>query len=85
MLNCNLLGIDLPQQVDYEESEEEEVDSEMEDFIDDGSDDEDTKVYSKTIQEIFKYDPKRYKNINEDDIDDMETNYHSQLKEEKMR
>lgn len=72
---------------DYDDYEEDEYDSEMEDFIDDESDEEESytnkKKYSKTIQEIFRYDPKRYKAIDEEDIDDMETDYHSQLKEEK--
>jgi hypothetical protein len=57
----------------------------MEDFIDDESCEEDLNDYKKTIHEIFKYDPKRYKNINLDDVDSMETDYHSQLKEEKIR
>ena len=38
----------------------------MEDFIDDESCEEDLNDYKKTIHEIFKYDPKRYKNINLD-------------------
>ena len=59
----------------------------MDDFLDDESDEEDTRKssYSKEIQEIFKYDPKRYKHINLDDCDNMETNFHNQLKEEKAR
>jgi hypothetical protein len=79
--------------IDYDEEEEDEYDSEMDDFIDDEEYDDNgsgdglkhKKDYSKTIQEIFKYDPKRYKNIKEDDLDDMETNFHSLLKEERMR
>lgn len=68
------------------DNEENEYDSEMDDFIDDESceDDGNQKDYKKTIHEIFKYDPKRYKNINLDDVDNMETDYHSQLKEEKI-
>lgn len=71
-------------QIDCDE-EEDEYDSEMDDFLDDESDEEDTRKssYSKEIQEIFKYDPKRYKHINLDDCDNMETNFHNQLKEEK--
>jgi len=57
----------------------------MDDFIDDESCEENgnQKELKKTIHEIFKYDPKRYQNINLDDVDNMETDYHSQLKEEK--
>lgn len=73
----------------YEEEDEDEYDSEMDDFIDDESDSEDEitskKSYSKEIQQIFRYDPKRYKTIDENDIDNMETDFHSQIKEEKMR
>lgn len=72
----------------YEEEDEDEYDSEMDDFIDDESDSEDEitskKSYSKEIQQIFRYDPKRYKTIDEGDIDNMETDFHSQIKEEKM-
>lgn len=77
---------DMPEVEYEEEDDEEDYDSEMDDFIDDESGDEklSKKEYSKTIQEIFKYDPKRYKNIKEDDLDNMETNYHSLLQEEKM-
>jgi len=72
----------------YDEYEDDEYDSEMDDFIDDEEyDDNDNnsekKDYSKCIQEIFNYNPKRYKTIEDDDLDDMETDYHSQLKEEK--
>lgn len=78
----------MPKEI-HEVEEEDEYDSEMDDFIDDESDEEEEistkKSYSKEIQQIFRYDPKRYKAIDEDDIDNMETDYHSQLKEEKMR
>lgn len=40
------------------ESDEEEEDSELEDFIDDGPDE--TEDYSKHIQEIFGYNRNRY-------------------------
>jgi hypothetical protein len=44
------------------------------------------KDYSKYIQEIFKYNPKRYiAEEEEGDLDNMETDFHSQLKEEKRR
>jgi len=72
----------------YDEYEDEdEYDSEMDDFIDDEDDDLNTsekKDYSKYIQEIFKYNPKRYiAEEEEGDLDNMETDFHSQLKEEK--
>jgi hypothetical protein len=72
--------------------EEDEYDSEMDDFIAD--DDEDineahakiyNEQYSQEIRKLFKYNPNKYKHIDEDDIDNMETDYHSQLREEKMR
>ena len=74
----------------YDEYEDDEYDSEMDDFIDDEEYDDnennsEKKDYSKCIQEIFNYNPKRYKTIEDDDLDDMETDYHSQLKEEKRR
>ncbi len=78
------------QDLAYRDEDDDEYDSEMEDFIDDEECDDDVgltkkKDYSKVIQEIFKYDPKRYKNIKEDDLDNMETNFHSLLKEERAR
>lgn len=69
--------------IDYDD-EEDEYDSEMDDFLDDDSEEDTGKEsYSKEIREIFKYDPKRYKHINLDDCDNMETDFHSQMKEEK--
>ena len=60
----------------------------MDDFIDDEDVDDyetvDKKEYSETIRKIFNYNPKRY-DYRDDDIDDMETDFHSQLKEEKRR
>ncbi|CAF0721656.1 unnamed protein product [Brachionus calyciflorus] len=60
--------------------EEEEYDSEMEDFIDD--EEEDTEEYRKYIRKMFKYDPNKYKD-EDDDIDNMETDYQTLLREEK--
>jgi len=76
-----------PQTKDYEDFDEDEYDSEMEDFIDDEDVEENAlekKEYSKCIQEIFNYNPKRYiADEDEGDIDNMETDFHSQMKEEK--
>lgn len=60
---------------------DEEYDSEMDDFIDDGpQDDEDV---SRHIREIFGYDKRKYQRIQEEDDDEcMESNYASILKEE---
>lgn len=60
--------------------EEDEYDSEMEGFIDD--EEEDNEEYRKYIRKMFKYDPSRYKDEDED-IDNMETDYHSLQREEK--
>jgi protein SPT2 len=57
----------------------------MDDFIDDDDYEEDSKAYSKCIRKLFNYDPRKYKDIDDDDIDNMETDFHSQLKEEKRR
>lgn len=54
----------------------------MEDFIDDSE--EDTGEYRSQIRRMFNYNPNKYKD-EDDDIDNMETDYHSQLKEEKRR
>ena len=65
----------------------------MDDFIDDEvEDDEDyseeegggRKDYSQMVREIFKYNPSKYADADAD-IDNMETDFHSQLKEEKQR
>lgn len=50
----------------------------MDDFIDDGPEEGD---YSKYIKEIFGYDKSKYKNI-EEDVDNMESNFAQQMKEE---
>lgn len=56
-----------------------EYDSEMDDFIDDGPEEEED--YSKHIKEIFGYDKGRYR---EEDYDDhmMESNFAQQMREE---
>jgi protein SPT2 len=74
----------------YDEYEDEdEYDSEMDDFIDDDDVDnnsiEKKNDYSKCIREIFKYNPNRYKADDEDDLDNMETDFHTLQKEEKRR
>lgn len=56
-----------------------EYDSEMDDFIDDGPEGEED--YSKYITEIFGYDKSKYRNI-DDDIDNMESSFAQQMKEE---
>lgn len=55
----------------------EDDDSEMDDFIDDGDQDED---YSKHIKEIFGYDKSKYKD--DDDDPDMESSFARQMREE---
>ena len=53
----------------------------MEDFIDDSADyDEDV---SNEIRKMFKYNPEKYKNIDDDDIDNMEADYETIMKEER--
>lgn len=61
--------------------DEDEYDSEMDDFIDDGPQDGLEQV-SKTISEIFGYDRRKYRDVEDDDIDNMESNFSQQMKEE---
>uniref|UniRef100_A0A1B6BXM4 Protein SPT2 homolog n=1 Tax=Clastoptera arizonana TaxID=38151 RepID=A0A1B6BXM4_9HEMI len=62
------------------EDSEEEIDSEMDDFIDDNT--EDQADYSKYISEIFGYDKsRRYANIEEDD-ECMESSFAQQMRED---
>lgn len=61
------------------ESDSDEYDSELDDFIDDGPEDE--ADYSKVISEIFKYDKSKYRGIDEDD-ECMESDYRTLQKEE---
>lgn len=51
----------------------------MDDFIDDGPEEEED--YSKYINEIFGYDKRRYR-FDDDDVDNMETSFSQQMKEE---
>ena len=53
----------------------------MEDFIDDTAD-YDQEV-SNEIRKLFKYNPEKYKNIDDDDIDNMEADYETIMKEER--
>ncbi|RZC37421.1 SPT2 -like [Asbolus verrucosus] len=59
--------------------DDEEYDSEMDDFIDDGPEEEED--YSKYISEIFGYDKSRYRNM-DDDVDNMESSFAQQMREE---
>ncbi|XP_076274360.1 protein SPT2 homolog [Rhynchophorus ferrugineus] len=58
---------------------EEEYDSELDDFIDDGP--EEDSNYSSYIKEIFGYDKSRYRD-HDDDVDNMESTFAQQMKEE---
>lgn len=59
--------------------DDEEYDSEMDDFIDDGP--EESEDYSKYISEIFGYDKSKYRHVDDDDHN-MESSFSQQLKEE---
>ncbi|EFA13317.1 protein SPT2 homolog [Tribolium castaneum] len=59
--------------------DDDEYDSEMDDFIDDGP--EEGEDYSKYISEIFGYDKSKYRNV-DDDIDNMESTFAQQMREE---
>ncbi|CAG9826893.1 unnamed protein product [Diabrotica balteata] len=61
-----------------DDDDEDEYDSEMDDFIDDDDAGDDISSY---ISEIFGYDRKRYRDV-DDDVDDMETSFAQQMKEE---
>ncbi|XP_028132008.1 protein SPT2 homolog [Diabrotica virgifera virgifera] len=61
-----------------DDDDEDEYDSDMDDFIDD--DDAEADI-SSHIAEIFGYDRKRYRDV-DDDVDDMETSFAQQMKEE---
>lgn len=62
------------------DDDDSEYDSEMDDFIDD---DEGNDDYSKYIKEIFGYDKARYRHL-DDDIDNMETTFAQQMREEQI-
>ncbi|XP_018406120.1 PREDICTED: protein SPT2 homolog isoform X2 [Cyphomyrmex costatus] len=61
--------------------DDEEDDSDLIDFIDDGPEDNE-EDYSKHISEIFGYDKSKYRNIDDEDDAVMESNFAQQLKEE---
>lgn len=61
------------------DDDDEEYDSEMDDFIDDGPDG--TEDYSKYISEIFGYDKNKYKYADDED-DNMESSFAQQMREE---
>ncbi|EFN81686.1 Protein SPT2-like protein, partial [Harpegnathos saltator] len=63
------------------DDDEEEYDSDMNDFIDDGPE-EDNEDYSKYISEIFGYDKSKYRQIDDEDDAAIESNFAQQLKEE---
>ncbi|XP_029667891.1 protein SPT2 homolog, partial [Formica exsecta] len=60
---------------------DEDEDSDLDDFIDDGSDNNE-EDYSKHISEIFGYDKSKYKHLDNEDDTAMESNFAQQLKEE---
>ncbi|XP_051170540.1 protein SPT2 homolog [Leptopilina boulardi] len=64
--------------------DDDEYDSELDDFIDNGEEDTGNEDYSKYISEIFGYDKNKYKNYYDEEDDDlaMESNFAQQLKEE---
>lgn len=65
------------------ESDDEEEDSELDDFIDDGP--EEGNDYSKYIKEIFNYDRTSFRNrIESDEEECMESSYAQQMNEEKI-
>ncbi|KAL3841663.1 hypothetical protein ACJMK2_019777 [Sinanodonta woodiana] len=65
------------------ESDDEDEYDDLDGFIDDG-DDGNGNDYSKYIKEIFGYDRNRFKDEDEDDIDNMESNFAQVEKEEKI-
>ncbi|GAB1861601.1 Protein SPT2 homolog [Camponotus japonicus] len=64
----------------YDEDEDLDA-SDLDDFIDDGSEDNE-EDYSKHISEIFGYDKSKYKHLDNEDDTAMESNFAQQLKEE---
>ncbi|XP_024414634.2 protein SPT2 homolog isoform X1 [Desmodus rotundus] len=67
-------------QRDYEEEEDDDYDSEMEDFIEDEG--ESQEEISKHIREIFGYDRKKYKDESDYALRYMESSWKEQQKEE---
>ncbi|XP_071542189.1 protein SPT2 homolog [Panulirus ornatus] len=64
-----------------ESDSEEEYDSEMDDFIDDGEEEMD---FSSEIRRMFGYDKRKYQDVDDDDCNDMEASYSQMEKEEKI-
>ncbi|KAF5274332.1 hypothetical protein FQR65_LT17031 [Abscondita terminalis] len=60
--------------------DDDEYDSEMDDFIDDGP--EEMQDYSKYIKDIFGYDKSKYRGMDDDDVDNMESTFAQQMKED---
>ncbi len=55
----------------------------MDDFIDSSNEyDEDV---TQEIRKMFKYDPKKYQDRDDDDIDNMEADYATIMREERQR
>lgn len=69
-----------PKRGRIESDSEEEYDSEMDDFIDDGEEELD---YSSEIKKMFGYDKSRYID-DDDDCDDMEASFSQMQKEERI-
>ncbi|XP_011186520.2 protein SPT2 homolog [Zeugodacus cucurbitae] len=61
------------------EDDDSEYDSEMDDFIDDGDEEED---YSSHIRAIFGYDKQKYRHLDDDDDAAMESNFAQVQREE---
>lgn len=61
-----------------DDSDEDEYDSEMDDFIDDGDEELD---YSSEIRKMFGYDKSRFRD-DDDDVDNMESSFAQQQREE---
>ncbi|XP_043473740.1 protein SPT2 homolog [Leptopilina heterotoma] len=69
----------------FKDDDDDEYDSELDDFIDNGDEEDGSQDYSKYISEIFGYDKNKYKSYYDDEDDDdraMESNFAQQLKEE---
>jgi protein SPT2 len=65
----------------YVDDDYEEEDDDMSDFIDDGPEEKpEEEDYSRAIREIFGYDKRKYRNIDDDDIE--EANFAQCMKEE---
>lgn len=64
------------------DDDDSEYDSEMDDFIDDGPEEEED--YSKYISEIFGYDKRKYKYVDEGDDRGMESSWQQQMREEQI-